>query len=287
MGQNSTRLGRAPCWVCCRDGSDPPAVVLWARDGSPRARHHPHGPRRCCSPRALSAALPARFPGSGRRAAAERSWPSRLRRRRRRRRRSRRLCALAASHAWLCPVRGGSCTSWISGAWQRRCRQQSRHIARRSRLRRLRLLRTAALRHRRAAVAVHVLALRHALLAVALAVGAPVLVPHRPQPRLQRSRRSRWLREPCDARGAVVGLRGPAQLTPAPPGRYGAPVRAVSRAAPLAGLVRADQRQAEAEDQGAGPHDLQHVPIAFCWSGPAQSGAEPGPGPGPGPGSCG
>ena len=178
MVQNSTRLGRAPCWVCCRHGSDPPAVVLWARDGSPRARHHPRGPRRCCSPRALSAALPARFPGSGR-AAAERSWPSRLRRRRRRRRRSRRLRALAASHAWLCPVRGGSCTSWISGAWQRRCRQQS-HIARGSSLRRLRLLRTAALRHRRAAVAVHVLALRHALLAVALAVGAPVLVPHRP-----------------------------------------------------------------------------------------------------------
>ena len=74
MVQNSTRLGRAPCWVCC-------CGRLRHTDGGPVgpsrwACHHPHGPWRCCTPRALSAALPARFAGLGR-AAAERSWPSR------------------------------------------------------------------------------------------------------------------------------------------------------------------------------------------------------------------
>ena len=39
--------------------------------------------------------------------------------------------------------------------------------------------------------------------------------------------------------------------------------------------ARADQRQAENEDHGAGPDDLHHGPIDFRWSGPARSGANP------------
>ena len=161
---------------------------------------------------------------------------------------------------------------------QRRCRQ-SHSIAKHSSVRRLQLLPARALRHRSAAVAAHGelrLFMRSARSrGCCWCTRARTAVSHRPQPRLQRSRRSRWLREPCDARGAAVGLRGPAQLTPAPPGRYGAPARAVSRAVPLAGLVRADQRQAENEDHGAGPDDLHHGPIDFRWSGPARSGANP------------